>query len=118
MDPHHSRNIDIIAARREIERWLATQLGTAAGQPALFADQLDVNFPRAERLRLIEKVLEGNPALRSAARRLSIADQLRINLVVLGERAASSRALPIATCGIFSVRSATRCSARHRGRPR
>jgi len=55
MQPHHSHT-DMIAARQEIERWLATHLGLAAGQPADLAElMLDVNCPRAERLRLIEQ---------------------------------------------------------------
>jgi hypothetical protein len=101
-----------------IERWLTIQVSSESCIDASHMLEPLAGRTPAQRLRLLQSVLERTPALARVARRLPLADQLRLSLLVASQRRLSNAAPQRASLSVAPIGAVVRCVARQRGRPR
>jgi hypothetical protein len=111
------RGFDANLALEAIEGWLANQV--SSGSEINSSDPLRslAGHTPAQRLRLLQTLLERRPALASSARRLPLAEQLRLSLDLVRQGGLSIAAPQSASLAVAPVRAVVRCFAPRRGRP-
>jgi hypothetical protein len=109
---------EAILAIEAIERWLTIQVSSGSGIDSSDTLQAIARHTPAQRLRLLQAVLERRPALAHAARRLPLAEQLKLSLDIVRQGRSSSAATQGAGLVVAPTRAVVRCAAQRRGRPR
>jgi hypothetical protein len=103
-------------ALEAIEGWLANQVSSGSGINSPDTLQALAGYTPTQRLRLLQTLLERRPALAGSARRLSLAEQLRLSLDLVCQGGLSNAAPQSVSLTVAPVRAVVRCFEPRRGR--